>query len=33
MALLRAAGLVKSFGEGRASRRILDGADLHVGGG
>ena len=30
MALLRAAGLVKSFGEGRASRRILDGADLDV---
>jgi len=33
MALLRAAGLVKSFGEGRASRRILDGADLDVQGG
>jgi ABC-type lipoprotein export system ATPase subunit len=30
MALLRAAGLVKSFGEGRAARRILDGADLDI---
>jgi lipoprotein-releasing system ATP-binding protein len=33
MALLRAAGLVKTFGEGRASRRILDGADVDVAGG
>src|SRR3954470_10851414 len=27
---VRARGLVKSFGEGRAARRILDGADLEV---
>jgi ABC-type lipoprotein export system ATPase subunit len=33
MALLRAAGLVTSFGEGRAARRVLDGADLDVAGG
>ena len=30
MALVRARGLVKSFGEGRAARRVLDGADLDV---
>jgi ABC-type lipoprotein export system ATPase subunit len=30
MAALRARGLVKSFGEGRAARRVLDGADLEV---
>src|SRR3954449_7386616 len=28
MPILRAAGLVKAFGEGRAARLILDGADL-----
>src|SRR3954465_6377758 len=27
---VRARGLVKSFGEGRAARRVLDGADLEV---
>ncbi len=33
MAMVRADGLVKTFGEGRAARRILDGADvaLHAG--
>jgi ABC-type lipoprotein export system ATPase subunit len=30
MGILRARGLVKSFGEGRAARRVLDGADLEV---
>ena len=30
MALVRARGLVKTFGSGRASRRVLDGADLDV---
>ena len=30
MAILRAAGLVKRFGEGRAARLILNGADLAV---
>jgi ABC-type lipoprotein export system ATPase subunit len=30
MGILRARGLVKSFGEGRAARRVLDGADLDV---
>src|SRR3954467_3872051 len=30
MPMLRAAGLVKTFGEGRAARRILDGAKLGV---
>ena len=30
MALVRARGLVKSFGTGRAIRRVLDGADLDV---
>jgi ABC-type lipoprotein export system ATPase subunit len=30
MAVVRARGLVKSFGEGRAARRVLDGADLDV---
>jgi ABC-type lipoprotein export system ATPase subunit len=30
MAAVRAHGLVKSFGEGRAARRVLDGADLEV---
>ncbi len=30
MALVRARGLVKSFGTGRAARRVLDGADLDV---
>jgi ABC-type lipoprotein export system ATPase subunit len=30
MAVVRARGLVKSFGEGRAARRVLDGADLEV---
>jgi ABC-type lipoprotein export system ATPase subunit len=28
--MVRAHGLVKSFGEGRAARRVLDGADLAV---
>jgi ABC-type lipoprotein export system ATPase subunit len=28
--VVRARGLVKSFGEGRAARRVLDGADLDV---
>jgi ABC-type lipoprotein export system ATPase subunit len=28
--LVRARGLVKSYGEGRAARRVLDGADLEV---
>ncbi len=31
MALVRARGLVKTFGSGRAARRVLDGADLDVG--
>jgi ABC-type lipoprotein export system ATPase subunit len=31
MPVVRASGLVKSFGEGRAARRVLDGADLDVG--
>src|SRR3954462_14808123 len=30
MSLLRATGLVKTFGQGRAARRILDGAELSV---
>jgi ABC-type lipoprotein export system ATPase subunit len=30
MTAVRAHGLVKTFGEGRAARRILDGADLEV---
>src|SRR3954471_10533442 len=30
MPMLRAAGLVKTFGEGRAARLILDGAELAV---
>jgi ABC-type lipoprotein export system ATPase subunit len=30
MAVVRARGLVKTFGEGRAARRVLDGADLDV---
>src|SRR3954468_10616826 len=30
MAIVRAAGLVKTFGEGRAARSILDGASLDV---
>src|SRR3954471_2154085 len=30
MAVVRASGLVKTFGEGRAARRVLDGADLTV---
>jgi ABC-type lipoprotein export system ATPase subunit len=30
MAVVRARGLVKAFGEGRATRRVLDGADLDV---
>src|SRR5918998_2025485 len=30
MAVVAARGLVKSFGEGRAARRVLDGADLVV---
>ena len=30
MAVVRASGLVKTFGGGRAARRILDGADLEV---
>jgi ABC-type lipoprotein export system ATPase subunit len=30
MAVVRASGLVKTFGEGRSARRILDGADLAV---
>jgi ABC-type lipoprotein export system ATPase subunit len=30
MAVVRARGLVKTFGEGRVARRILDGADLEV---
>jgi ABC-type lipoprotein export system ATPase subunit len=30
MGILSARGLVKSFGEGRAARRVLDGADLEV---
>ena len=30
MAVVTAQGLVKSFGEGRAGRRVLDGADLEV---
>jgi len=30
MAAVRARGLVKAFGEGRAARRVLDGADLDV---
>jgi ABC-type lipoprotein export system ATPase subunit len=30
MAVVRARGLVKSFGEGRVARRVLDGADLDV---
>src|ERR1044072_4670896 len=29
-ALVAASGLVKSFGEGRAARKVLDGAHLHV---
>ena len=30
MAVVRARGLVKTFGEGRVARRVLDGADLEV---
>ena len=30
MAVVRAEGLVKTFGEGRAARRVLDGASLRV---
>jgi ABC-type lipoprotein export system ATPase subunit len=30
MAVVRARGLVKTFGEGRAGRRVLDGAELSV---
>jgi ABC-type lipoprotein export system ATPase subunit len=30
MAVVAASGLVRSFGEGRAARRVLDGADLEV---
>jgi ABC-type lipoprotein export system ATPase subunit len=30
MAVVRAHGLVKTFGEGRAARRVLDGAELEV---
>jgi len=30
MAVVEARGLVKTFGEGRAARRVLDGADLDV---
>src|SRR5215207_8156726 len=30
MAVVRARGLMKTFGEGRASRRVLDGAELEV---
>src|SRR3954452_25284669 len=29
-AVVAASGLVKTFGEGRAARRVLDGASLHV---
>src|SRR3954454_17417632 len=28
--VVAASGLVKTFGEGRAARRVLDGASLHV---
>ena len=30
MPVVRATGLVKTFGEGRATRRVLDGAELSV---
>jgi ABC-type lipoprotein export system ATPase subunit len=30
MAVVAATGLVRAFGSGRAERRVLDGADLHV---
>src|SRR3954468_11499122 len=30
MAVIAASGVVKSFGEGRGARRVLDGAALHV---
>src|SRR3954452_1847530 len=30
MAVVAADGLVKTYGEGRAARRVLDGASLHV---
>src|SRR3954454_7891154 len=33
MAVVEARGLVKTFGAGRAARRVLDGADLDVGAG
>src|SRR3954447_8624298 len=33
MAVVAASGIVKSFGAGRAARRVLDGADLQVGAG
>jgi ABC-type lipoprotein export system ATPase subunit len=33
MVLVRASGLVKTFGTGRGARRVLDGADLEVGAG
>src|SRR3954447_26121528 len=33
MAVVAASGIVKSFGSGRAARRVLDGADLDVGSG
>ena len=29
-AVIAASGVVKTFGEGRAARRVLDGASLHV---
>ena len=32
-AVVAAEGVVKTFGEGRAARRVLDGASLHVGAG
>src|SRR3954468_11563838 len=33
MAVVAAEGVVKTYGEGRAARRVLDGASLHVGAG
>src|ERR671917_1498069 len=33
MAVVAARGVVKTYGEGRAARRVLDGASLHVGAG
>src|SRR5918998_1014969 len=32
-AVVAAEGVVKTYGEGRAARRVLDGASLHVGAG